>query len=295
MKLIGILLVLNSIALTAWWITTQNNHKGIAISLCLIAVFAGLALVLQDRITELTVKGVGTIKAATEQVQSNASTVAELKKRVENQSATVDLVAKEASKAKAISEEVADKNKRAEEKLDTLDKAITKANATLNNLDTATEFTMTVVAAQNDDRMAFDMLKKWSEDKNNRFSAKATQAWSTVFESHNKPYFISGLTVPWNEGFDPSKLSLPELAQQYTNAPAQLKPAFLEYIWKRDDISKVERLDFMIKIMKQDSSLNAVEYAGRFFTSGTDQKIKPLAVEYLVEWWKNHRHEFEKK
>jgi len=29
-----------------------------------------------------------------------------------------------------------------------------------------------------------------------------------------------------------------------------------------------------------------------FFTAGTKQKIKPLAVEYLSKWWKEHRHEF---
>ena len=116
MKLIGILLILNSIALTAWWITSQNNHKPTVMTLCLIAVFAGLVLIFQDRITELTVKGVGTIKAATEQIQTDAKTVADLKERVENQSATVNLVAKEASKAKEISEEVAEKNRQAAEK-----------------------------------------------------------------------------------------------------------------------------------------------------------------------------------
>ena len=295
MKLIGILLVLNSIALTAWWITTQNIHKTAVITICLIAVFVGLVLILQDRITELTVKGVGTIKAVTEQVQTDAKTVADLKERVENQSATVDLVAKEASKAKELSEEVADKNRRAEEKLNTLDEAITKANATLTNLDAATEFTMTVVAAQNDDRNAFDTLKRWSEDKNNPFSSKAAQAWSTIFESHNEPMYSSGFTVPWNEGFDPSKLSLPELAKQYHGASAQLKPALLEYIWKRNDIPKIDRLDFMIDVMKHDPSLTAVEYAGRHFTSGTGQKIKPMAIEYLVDWWGKHKLEFQEK
>jgi hypothetical protein len=109
--------------------------------------------------------------------------------------------------------------------------------------------------------------------------------------------YTSNFTIPWIEGFDPSKLSLPLLAQQYQRAPATslLKPALLEYIWKRDDIPKVDRLDFMIDVMKNDSSLTAVEYAGRHFTSGTELTIKPLAVEYLVEWWKNHRHEFQQK
>ena len=180
MKLIGILLVINSIALTAWWTTSQNDNHKTMMFLCLIAVFAGLGLILQDRITELTVKGVGTIKAATEQVQTDAKTVADLKERVENQSATVNLVAKEASKTRELSVEVAEKNRQAEEKLKTLDNSITKANATLAKLDAATEFTMIVMAAQNDDRKSFDTLKSWSEDKTNPFSSRAAQAWNTI-------------------------------------------------------------------------------------------------------------------
>jgi uncharacterized phage infection (PIP) family protein YhgE len=293
MKWIGILLILSSIIWTTWWIITHESYKGALFFLCLIAVFVGLVLIFQDRVTELTVKGVGTVKAVTQQIQSDAEIVAELKKRVENQSATVDLIAKEASKAKAISEEVADKNKLAEEKLDILNKTITKANDALADINAETEFIKTVIAAQNDDRKAFDKLKEWSEEKNHRFSSRAAQAWSTIFENHSKPFSFSGLKMPWIEGFDPSKLSLLELSQQYKAIPAQLKTALLEYIWKRDDISKIDRLDFMMEIMTSDSSLTAVEYAGRHFVSGTGQNIKPLAVEYLSDWWGNHRKEFE--
>jgi seryl-tRNA synthetase len=292
MKLIGILLVLNGIALTAWWVTTNGTHKASVITVCTIAVFAGLALILQDRITELTVKGVGSIKAAVEKAESDAEAIDSLKSRVESQSATVDLVAQEASKAKKLSEEVAKKNERAEKKLDTLDESIAKAKSTLSSLESVTEYTMTVVAAQNDDRKAFDKLKAWSEDKNHPFRERAQQAWTSVFESHNKPYSVSGFKVPWVEGFDPSKLSLHDLANQYWNAPAQLKPALLEYIWNRNDLPKIDRLDFLMKVMETDESLNAVEYAGRHFTSGTEQKIKPLAVDYLSKWWKEHRGEF---
>ncbi len=293
MKWISILLILSSIIWTTWRITTHDNHKGALFFLCLIAVFVGLVLFFQDRVTELTVKGVGTIKAVTQQIQSDAKAVAELKERVENQSATVDLIAKEASKAKTISEEVAGKNKLAEEKLDTLNKAIAKVNDTITDIDAETEFIKTVIAAQNDDREAFDKLKKWAEEKDHRFSSRALQAWNNIFEDHSKPFYFSGLKMPWIEGFDPLKLSLPELSQQYKLIPGQFKTALLEYIWKRDDILKIDRLDFMMEIMKNDSSLTAVEYAGRHFVSGTGQNIKPLAVEYLSNWWGNHRKEFE--
>lgn len=292
MKILGILLILNGIAVSSWWVTSQGTHKGTVVTLCLVAVFAGLALVLSDRITELSVKGVGTIKAAAQQAESDASTVSDLKKRVESQSATVDLVAQQAKKAEELSQEASEKNEKAEAKLKTLDEAIAKASKTLESLESVTEYTKTVVAAQNDDREAFDTLEAWSKDKSHPFSEEAGQAWSTVFESHNKPFSTSGFTVPWNEGFDPSVLTLPQLASQYATAPPQLKPALLEYIWKRNDIPQIDRLDFMMNIMKTDDSLTAVEYAGRHFTSGTKQKIKPMAVEYLDNWWKEHRSEF---
>lgn len=295
MKLIGILLILNSLALTGWWITSGNNHKAAATSLCLVAVFAGLVMLLQDRITELTVKGVGTIKAASEQVLTDANTVADLKQRVENQSATIDMVAKEATKAKTISEEASEQNRIAEEKLLTLNESIKEASASLAELNAAKDFTMTVVAAQNDDRSAFDTLKERSNDSSNPYSDAALRAWNTIYESHNEPMHLGNFNMPWKEGFDPSKLTLIELAQQYSGVSDQLKPAMLEYIWKRNDLPKVGRLDFMINVMKTDSSLTAVEYAGRHFTAGTEQKIKPMAVEYLEDWWAEHRHEFQQK
>ena len=51
----------------------------------------------------------------------------------------------------------------------------------------------------------------------------------------------------------------------------------------------------MISVMKHDSSLTAVEYAGRHFTAGTEPKIKPMAVEYLVDWWAKHKQEFQQE
>jgi chromosome segregation ATPase len=172
----------------------------------IVAVTTGLALIIHDRITELTVGGVGTIKAAAVQATSDAKDVADLKERVENQSATVDLVARQASKAKEISEEVAEQNKRAEQKLGTLNNAIDEATATLGDLKSVIEFTKTVVAAQNDDRKAFDKLRQWADDKSNPFSTKAEQAWNTIFSDHTKPFYSSGFTGIWKDGFDPSNL-----------------------------------------------------------------------------------------
>jgi hypothetical protein len=291
MKVFVMLLVVNTIALSWWWAARGSVKSSILLGLG--GVFISCVLVFSDRITDLTLNGIGSIKAAAQQAQVDANTVSELRKRVEGQSATVDLVAQEASKAKVLSEEVASKNDRAERKLTALDDTIKGATSTLRELESVTEFTMTVVAAQNDDRKAFDRLRDWSQDAEHPFRDRAMQAWSTIFESHSKPYYTSGFHIPWADGFDPSQLSLGDLTRYYLQASSQLKPALLEYIWKRDDLPKIERLDFLMDVMKNDSSLSAVEYAGRYFTSGTEQKIKPVAVDVLSRWWDEHRKEFE--
>jgi len=97
MKIVGFLIALNAIILTAWWVSTDHTHKGWVIVVCLIAVFLGMVLLLYDRALDITVKGVGSIKAAAEQVASDANAIGELRQRIENQSATVDLIAKDAT------------------------------------------------------------------------------------------------------------------------------------------------------------------------------------------------------
>jgi len=97
MKLLGLLIILNSLALTGYWVTGDHPYKGWAFSICLVAVFAGAFFVLQERVTELTIKGVGKLKAAAKQASADANKISELKSRVEAQSATVDLIAKEAA------------------------------------------------------------------------------------------------------------------------------------------------------------------------------------------------------
>ena len=191
--------------------------------------------------------------------------------------------------------EIAKKTAEAEGKLSDIQQSVTKASSSLTELETMSEFMMTVLAAENDDRKAFDKLEEWSNDESNKFSAQAKRAWDSILDAHSSPLVMEPGDVPWKKGIDPSKFSLSDLKDDYEKMPEWIKPALLKYIWGREDFRKVDRLDFMMTVMKTDLSLKAVEQAGRYFTAGTEQKIKPLAVGHLSEWWKEHREEFLKK
>jgi len=188
--------------------------------------------------------------------------------------------------------EIAKKTEEADEKLSEIQQSVTKASSALSELETMSEFMMTVLAARNDDRKAFDKLEEWSKDESNRFSEEAKRAWTSILEAHSSPLVMTPGDVPWKEDIDPSKLTLSDLKNTYESAPDWLKPAVLKYIWGREDFLTLDQLDFMMTVMKTASSLKVVAQAGRYFTTGTEQKIKPLAITHLSEWWQDHRQDF---
>ena len=187
---------------------------------------------------------------------------------------------------------MANQIKQADQKLGVLNDLITEAKSALDSLRQEEEFTIIVLAAQNDDRVSFDKLQNLSEKKDYKFAKMAAQAWATILDVHASPMSMSNFTGPWATGFDPSKLSLSDLSLLYQENRVY-KPALLEYIWHRSDLPKLDRLDFLMSVMKSDPSFTAVEYAGRYFDEGTGQKTKPLYLSILVPWWDAHRRDFE--
>jgi hypothetical protein len=324
-RVFGVFLLLVGACVPLWWLTTRSEQKtkggkAAVVTVGTIAMLAGLACIMEDRVTELTISGVGTIKSVTEQAIADAADVAKLKERVENQSATVDLIAKQTATTQELSENVQAQEKQGQERLEALDKAIGLAQMALVKVGTQESqaqdrldilngeiakakeserllqqeetFTMTVVAAQNDDRTSFDKLRELATLKDYPFANMAVAAWITIYEAHSSQISQSGFSLPWASGVDPAKLAFGDLSAAYQSTPAQFKPGLLEYIWNRSDIPTVDRLDFMMVVMKSDHSLMAVEYAGRYFTSGTNQRIKPMALDYLTAWWDAHRQEY---
>jgi len=294
MKLIGIILVLSGIGFFIYWIRKHGIEKSDVSKLCFLIVFAGIAIIFRDRITEFSVPGIGTFKAAVEQVSADANVVSGLKRRVEDQSATVDLIAKEAADAKQLVNALSQKNLKAEEKLSQLDKSINDGNLAVKELQLYTQFHSTVLAAQNDNRHAYDQLLAWGKDSSFQFQKASAQAAQTIMDQHNSPMSISNVSVPWNEGIDPQKLSLSELQQTFTSTPPHIRRRILEFVWtKRTDIPKPDRLQFLVDVLRSDESLLVVEYAGRYFKDGTGDKLKPLAIEQHLEWWKKDKGSIE--
>lgn len=254
----------------------------------------GCAMIISPRITSLPTP-FGAVQAAAKQALVDAGDIAALKTQAQTQTATINLVADEATKAKALSEAVAKQVTEAQDKLTALNAALSTAQSALDKTKQDEDFTMTVLAAQNDDRKSYDKLRAIAEDARSSFSSLATKAWLSVTRAHTSSFYNSGFTFPWNKNIDPAKLDLGQLTDGYRTIPSYLRPALLEYIENRKDISKQSRLDFFMKVITSDDSLTAEEYAGRYFIalSGQPTVSNPMNADGLSSWWKEHRKDFD--
>jgi hypothetical protein len=165
----------------------------------------------------------------------------------------------------------------------------------LAELRQTSEYIMTVVAAQNDDRKAYDQLIKWQNDKGSPFHERAAQARAAILDEHAAPW-SANYTVPWRPEVDPSKLSFDQLKSELLRTPSkQNRIALIEFIWGRGDIPKKDKMGFLVEVMKSDPSLGVVEQAGRSFLLESKQRIKPLVTDQMIDWWEKHKNEYPKE
>lgn len=153
-------------------------------------------------------------------------------------------------------------------------------------------YQMTLINAQTGYRKAYDQLLAWGEDESYLLQQQAMQVWQQVTRAHNPVGYRGGWSASvWYPKGDPSTLSLPELTTYYQQQASldYRKPAIIEHIYKRDDIATGDKLKFLVGVIEKDDSLDAVEYAGRFFGQLAGVKLHPLAVPHYLKWWAENK------
>lgn len=212
---------------------------------------------------------------------------------IEVQKATVDSILVQVSKAMTLSDEISKEllkgNDEVSAKMKDLD---SKIKQTLLRAQSIEGYTAMAIAAQMDDRKAFDQLKTWAKDSSFPLSSQAKRMWQDIINEHNQPLALD-LMVDWPKNFDPSKKTLEQLKSGYEFTPIKNKPAMIQYIWKRSNFDKQGKRDFLATVLRNDTSLKAVEYAGYFLIKEFDLKHKPLDIDELLECWEkgmgNHK------
>jgi tetratricopeptide (TPR) repeat protein len=212
LKLLGLLLILNSLAVSAWWLSQGKPwHTGVT-TISILACLVGLALVFNERAIELSSGKFGKIKTVAQQAETDAKEIALIRKRVESQAAAVDLIAKETTDAKKLVADLTEQNRRAEEKLkklaeNTSDEVIhlpdgrTKVGKIITGQPSLLlkKFEKAIASYQKKDfKSAFDdvseCVKMYEESRGQELDA-VTISGALTKDSLNKLYYIAAMTA----------------------------------------------------------------------------------------------------
>lgn len=168
---------------------------------------------------------------------------------------------------------------------------IEKHSSLIHELTLVNEYTQTVINAEAGYRKAYDQLLMWADDKTFPMAHQAFETWKKITSSHNPVFYKQNWSPStWYDDGDPSTLSLSELVDFYRQQePLSFRRiALIDYLYQRKDIPKSDKMKFFIEVIEKDDSLDAVEYAGRYFGTLAGLKLHPLAVEGYLKWWKQN-------
>lgn len=194
---------------------------------------------------------------------------------------------------KQIMEKVEPKIKDANSKLIVIDNKLKEAEQTRKELLAKSEFTLTVIAAQNDNRQEFEKLSSWAKDSSFPYLELANNTIIKIRTSYGGIVTPGYINVSWKEGIDPSELSFSILRKEYNTIPPHYHASLLNFIWKRNDIPKKDRMQFLVDVLTEDKSLIATFYAGKYFATEANIEWSPFVTTPLLSWWDKNKDNIE--
>ena len=293
-QVIGIFLILLSIGILIYWLATGKRSKPLLKFVCAFIAIVGFLLILKDKLVEVTFKDWLSIRTSVSEATSDAKTIAAIKQQVENERATIDLVATDAQTAKNLSEDASNKVVLADQKLKDLDAALQRANDSINKLDAATDFSLIVSKAQNDDRLAFNQLMQIANATNSLFAPAAISILNTIVAEVQGEVIIdyTSLTVNWDlYGINPDTDSLQKLEEAYSTHPNSriLRFNIVKKIFESNRFSELARYDFLAKVIQSENSLKIVQLAINLMTPKSNIRANFLVTDLYLQWWSKNR------
>ena len=264
-----------------------NSYRLYALSALMLAFgFVGYLIISVDSTTEADFGKLGSLHKVVTQATGDAQAISSVKALVDSQSATISLVADRAQESFNLSKASEAQLSAIERRSADLSELIQNAKQDLSSLKKQIMFSNEVLAANSDDRAAFDRIKTRAGFPSGPFYAQAIATLLAVVNAHNGP-FGNQFPSNWADGKTPDKLPFNDLVDIYES---ETIPTFrlseLQYINGRANISMLKKAAFNIHVIETSQSINAVEIAGRYLDGAAGTSFAPLNVEAFEEWWK---------
>ena len=161
----------------------------------------------------------------------------------------------------------------------------------LSRLDQEANFLMISNAAEGGDRVSYEQLIQWSNDKTYPMRVRAQRAIEAITSKANTDYLVAGdRGYPWKPGTDPSKLGFEELKKEYKTAgSASNRSALVSYMYSRDNILKKNMLEFLLEVICTDNNLDVSASAGTLLGFLSSHSFENrLDCKAIKDWYATH-------
>ena len=293
MQFLGILIIINTMAVSFWLLSaTSTNRWGLGL-ICGLGIAAGILVMISHRITGLKIPKIGEVQAAIEQATIDAKAISNIKARVEGQSATIDLIASSANDAKRLAEDASLAYSQVKNEVAELGTTTKKAGKIIEEMSDLQELTLTIQSAFGGDRRAFDRLENYRSEDRPSFEKLASSAWQEIQRRYSGPPLRPYVgNYPEEEKTALDKLDFKQLRVKYQSLERHERQNFLAYVWNREDIPRIDKLDFMVDVVENDGSLWAAQDAAQKVRYATDPPIHGFDPKALTKWWRENRDRF---
>jgi hypothetical protein len=194
--------------------------------------------------------------------------------------------------------EIANLKKAQVETRNTVKEAQTNYEALSNNLFSVqksirdAEFDLLVVNAKADNRHAFDKISSFARDDKSEYFHKALEAEGDLMFSPSGPF----LNEQWSMYGGWNTSPLPKTpGENYGGrvVPPEYRPAAINFYWNHTNYTRLQKLDFLVAVITNESSIAAMVHAKKIFDTETKAELDYRgAKEKYHHWWNTNRTKF---
>ena len=197
----------------------------------------------------------------------------------------INKIAEENKQKVALLDQRQDKSQKTEQELREL---LDQARETLSQVRQQSDFVQTVLAAQSDDRKAYDQLCAWATNAYFSLRTQSEQAKFTIQKSYSG-WLGEGsyADISWKDGINPAGMSFQEIEANWQLLPPIYARAYVDFVWSNTNITKEQKITFIHGVLADSrNSMQAADKAGRILADESKTRYNPpFEFGPLEKWW----------
>jgi len=152
------------------------------------------------------------------------------------------------------------------------------------------EFRMVETAARNDDRLAFDTLNEWADNRTYIMSEKAKSAVKKIIDGFTLKGYQGRKVVGYSLSAPGENQNYTYYIDEYNKVTSDGKVTMIaEAFSLNKKLTDKEKVDLVIHWIRNDNSLHVVGYAANLLIQKYKLDIKPLEYHKLLEWYRTNK------